>query len=554
MLVRPIHDLAGDRRGGVSMIVALAAAMLLGSAAVGIDLGSIYLESRKLQGVADLAALAAANDIDRARTAAEATVAANGLGSQTAVELELGTYTADASIPAAKRFVVTSVNPSAARVRLRSQARLAFGSFILGKPSVAISRVGAAAQTQLASFSIGSRLASLNGGVANALLSGLTGSKVSLSVMDYQALAAADVDLLRYVPALATRLNLKAATFDQVLDTEVSAPLALNALADVLTQQGKTREAASIKILASASVNVPNLKMSKLLDLGVYGDQDRVAHTSRATISLSSLDLARALLLTGQEGRQVALDLSAGIPGVLKAGATLAIGERPNNSPWLSVTADRNVILRTAQTRIFVELDTSPLGAVGLGFVEVRLPVLVQLAEGRARLDSINCSTKQVGIAASPGVGRLVVGEIDKAKLGNFKSELTVSPARFVAVPLLSVTGQVDTRIGGESWRTLTFTQSDIDARVVRTASTRDITASTLSTLLGDTDLTVNLAGIGLSPLKGGILSSVGQTLGGLATPLDGVLNGLTDLLGVGLGELDVRVNGLRCRDAALVA
>ena len=543
-----------DQRGGVAIIVALAAAMLIGSAAVGIDLGSIYLESRKLQGVADLAAMAAARDIDKARTAAEATVAANGLGSNVTVELELGSYTPDAKIPAAKRFVVTSVSPTAARVRLRSQARLAFGSFILGKPSVAISRVGAAAQTQLASFSIGSRLASLNGGVANALLTGLTGSKVNLSVMDYNALAAADVDLLHYVPALATRLNLKAATFDQVLDTEVSAPTALNALADVLTTNGKTREAGSIRVLAGASTSVPDLKMSHLLDLGVYGDQDRVADSSRATISLSSLDLARALLLTGQEGRQVALDLSAGVPGVLGANATLAVGERPNNSPWLSVTADKNVILRTAQTRLFVEVDTSPLGAAGLGFTQVRLPVLLQLAEGRAKLDAINCSTNTVSVAASPGIGRLVIGEIDKKKLNNFKSELTVTPARFVAVPLLSVTGQADAHVGGDAWRTLTFSQSDIDGRVIRTASTRDTVQTTLSTLLGNTDLTVNLLGIGLSPLKGSIVSSVGDTLGALATPLDGTLNGLTDLLGVGLGELDVRVNGLRCRDAALVA
>lgn len=546
--------LGGDRRGGVSMIVALAAAMLLASAAVGIDLGSIYLESRKLQGVADLAALAAANDIDKARTAAEATVAANGLGSNVTVELELGSYTPDASIPAARRFVVTNVNPSAARVRLRSQARLAFGAFVLGKPSVAISRVGAAAQTQLASFSIGSRLASLNGGVANALLSGLTGSNVSLSVMDYNALASADVDLLRYVPALATRMDMKAATFDQVLDSKVSAPTALNALADVLTTNGKTREAGSIRTLAAASVGVPDLKLSHLLDLGVYGDQDRVTDSSRATIALSSLDLARALLLTGQEGRQVALDLSAGAPGLLDAGAWLAIGERPNNSPWLSVTSDKNVILRTAQTRLYIELEATPLGAAGLGFTRVRLPVLVELAEGRAKLDAISCASNQVSIAASPGIGRLAIGEIDENKLNNFKKALSIDPARFVAVPLLSVSGKADVNIGGEAWRTLTFTQSDISGGVIRTASTRDTTAATLSSLIGATDLTVSLAGFGLSPLTGGIKTSVGNTLGALATPLDATLNSLTDLLGVRLGELDVRVNGLRCRDAALVA
>jgi uncharacterized membrane protein len=44
-----------------------------------------------------------------------------------------------------------------------------------------------------------------------------------------------------------------------------------------------------------------------------------------------------------------------------------------------------------------------------------------------------------------------------------------------------------------------------------------------------------------------GVLTSV-------AAPLDSLVNGLSDLLGVRLGEADVRVNGVRCGGAALVA
>ncbi|WP_204337686.1 hypothetical protein, partial [Klebsiella pneumoniae] len=71
---------------------------------------------------------------------------------------------------------------------VNSKADLFFGAAILGKPQIDISRTATAASAQLASFSIGTRLLSLQGGVANSLLSALTGSQINLSVMDYNQL------------------------------------------------------------------------------------------------------------------------------------------------------------------------------------------------------------------------------------------------------------------------------------------------------------------------------------------------------------------------------
>ena len=63
-----------------------------------------------------------------------------------------------------------------------------FFARIFGKTNIVISRQATAAQQRYAAFSIGSGLASLNGGLLNSYLSALTGSNVSLSVMDYEAL------------------------------------------------------------------------------------------------------------------------------------------------------------------------------------------------------------------------------------------------------------------------------------------------------------------------------------------------------------------------------
>ncbi len=59
---------------------------------------------------------------------------------------------------------------------------------ILGRNSVTVTKRAVAARPggpPTAMFSIGSRLASLDGGLANSLLSALLGSRVSLTVMDY---------------------------------------------------------------------------------------------------------------------------------------------------------------------------------------------------------------------------------------------------------------------------------------------------------------------------------------------------------------------------------
>src|SRR3546814_18532908 len=60
-----------DTRAGVGMIVALAMPVAIGAAALAVDVGSATLATRKLQGVADAAALAAATDPAHAHTAAE---------------------------------------------------------------------------------------------------------------------------------------------------------------------------------------------------------------------------------------------------------------------------------------------------------------------------------------------------------------------------------------------------------------------------------------------------------------------------------------------------
>ncbi|WP_312163432.1 TadG family pilus assembly protein [Phenylobacterium sp.] len=547
--------LASDTRGSVSMMMAVSFITLLGAAALAVDVGSLFLQSRKLQGVADLAAISAARDIGRASLAAQATAADNGWGRPLDVQVALGRYHPDPSVAPAARFQSGGANPNAAKVTVSGEADLFFGRLLLNRDTITLTRRATAARADMASFSIGSRLASLQGGVANQLLSGLTGSSVSLSLMDYDALAGAKVDLFQYSDLLRLNANLEGASYDKVLATDISTGKALKILGDLLQGNGEIQAASAARKLAVAAGDGAPVKLAALLDLGPYGTQDHVAGGSGAKVELAAQDLASALLVLAGEGRQVKLDLGASIPGVTDIDIWLAIGERPNNSPWMTVDRDGDVVIRTAQTRLYVKAKA--LSVLGLlGAQPITLPILVEAASGEARLAGLECpeslSAQAATLSVRPSVGRIVIGEIDTAKLNNFKQNLTVSRATVADLLLVKATARADVQVGGQTWKSARFTRADIQAGTIKTVATDDIARATVSSLLGNLDLDVDVLGIGLG--LGPITSALSGALGALAAPLDGVLNTLTGLLGVKLGEADVRMNGLRCRDAALVA
>jgi len=100
------------------------------------------------------------------------------------------------------------------------------------------------------------------------------------------------------------------------------------------------------------------------------------------------------------------------------------------------------------------------------------------------------------------------------------------------------------------------FSEADIAAGTIRSVSTTTPLESLLVSLLSTADIDVKLLNI---PLLGPLLSATGvqtvlrNTLVGLAPALDDLLVGVLSTLGVGIGEADLRLNGILCRSAVLV-
>ncbi len=544
--------LAADRRGYVTVLTAGAMAMLIGAAALGVDMGSMYVAKRQLQGVADAAALGATSNVADPMQGARAAVALGGTANTTIASLVRGKYTRDPSMAASARFVADptpdAVGANASKVTLNQDVPLFFGRLIVGRPTMRVTATAMAARTDMAAFSLGTRLAGVSGGLPGALLSGLAGTSLNLSLMDYNALLSTDVDALAFAGALRTQLNLDAATFGETLATAVTLPKAVEALAAAAANP--TAAAA----LRSIAVKLPptTVQLSKLIDLGPLSGQREVDPAN--VFSFDSYSGLREILQLANGQRTVALGTGLAVPGLLSTQVMMASGQRTTSSPWLGIAKDNAVIVRTAQTRLYI--DTQIAGPATLGLVSLRLPIFVELASAQASLGRISCaqgvSSATVGLDVTPSVGNVMVADITTSRLNDFTQPIVGQRATIAHVLLVDVSGYVDLKLGGVTAQRVTFSPDDIAQNRIKSVSTGDLTQGLAASLVRGLDLRVNLLGLGLN--LSAISAAVGSALAVAAPALDSLITELTSLLGVRVGQADVQINGVRCGKSVLVA
>lgn len=518
--------------GGVAVISAFGAALACLAAAIAVDLGALALHARKVQGAADLAALAAAQRLDGADVAARTTVALN-LTNVRVIGTETGRYLPDPARKPADRFEAGASEIDAARVTVTAKAPVYFSRWLLGRDEVLVTRqaTAAAPQTPKAMISLGSRLARLDGGVANQVLSGLLGSQVSLSVMDYRALADLDVNLLQFSDALATKAGVTVGDYDRLLATQVDAGDALG----VVKALAGGRDGGSLGRLTAAAAGL-DLKVDRLIGAEVDARQGL---REGLDAQVSALDLVMAIAEIAGGDRQIDLKLGAQA-GVADLKATLAIGERPNTSPWIAVTARGDPVLRTAQARLYLRARTAQSLS---GLAQINLPILIELAPAEARLERLSCTpARSVRVLARPGLARAMVGAVDETRLDDFQTPVAPVKATLAAVlGVVTVKGKADIEVADIAPQSIVFSADDIAQRRIKTVKSRNLATGLVTSLLQRLELDV----IGL-PL-GGLASAVGNLLAPLGPVLDGAISPILDILGLKLGEADVSVVGLSC-------
>ncbi|MBB3656988.1 putative membrane protein [Rhizobium sp. BK650] len=567
---------AVDAGGNIAITSALCAPLVLYTLGLGIDYGMMTLQQRRLQELSDLGAIVAASDINHAAQNLVTNFSQNGLnvavktanGYETkqgvkqlsGADLETfdavanlvpGTYVADMSMALGSRFSPGIQPYDAARVDLSQKAELAFAAIFASAPT--LSATGTASASKLVAFSIGSRLASLNDGVLNELLGSLLGTTISLKVADYTALAAANVELLSFLDTLATDLNLTAGSYDDVLATEISYPRLLTTLKKTRGLTSTTTKAldAIEKALGTTQVK---LKLEDLLNLGTTGER-LIGSGSHLSVDAGVMDILSAAAIAANQKKQVAVNLNTAIPGLAAAKLTLAIGEPPKEMASNAVGTTGTAV-RTAQVRLAIEVNALGIGSIA--GIKLRVPLYVEAAYAEAKLANVSClgATAQnanVGIDVVPGVAELDLGDVDTSAFANFGSKPRVSRAKIIDATLLSVSALAEVNVTNQSKTRLTFQPQDIAAKTIKNVSTKDTLTSTVATLLANTDIQVTILGLGIGLPKSAIQGAVADTLAGLTKPLDELLFNTLTLLGIKIGEADVRVTDVRCQQSVLV-
>lgn len=572
--MRKFRNFASDERGATAILFAFSLVALLGFGAMAVDVGSFFYEKRRLQTANDLAALAAASDIPRAQAAAQASVTQNGFQNGNIRAIQPGVYTPDPAKAAEDRFVSgPAATANAVRIDMRMTTPLLLGRALAAstttKPEpgtkvapiqasldtgeVPIGSSAIAYQDAQASFAIGSRLVKLEGGLLNGLLSSLLGGGVSLSVMDYEALIKARVDLFDFSKHLATRLNLTAASYDDVLKANARLGDVLSAIVDASRDndaRSGTATAALGKLASVAASGLP-VDLSQLVSFGPAGDRPASGPKPLAA-SVSALDIVSAVAQIANGKRQIDVGLALNLPGIAAINLKLGIGERPVGSPMVRVGRTGSSV-HTAQTRLLLTVDLIGSGAASL----VRLPVYLELAAATAKLNAVQCSpgdvsTSRVTLGVRPALVDAWIGQVSMTEFNNFSTAPNPPAATLVNVAgLAKVSARAHVTMTNLADTPVTFSYAEILRGDKKTTSTQDFVATLLGRLVGDLELRVEALGLGIGlPGLDGLVSGI---VSKAVTPLDQLLNGVLGTLGIGLGQADSWVTGVRCGGAVLV-
>jgi uncharacterized membrane protein len=539
-----------DQQGVISVMAAGALVLALAVAMIVIDTGSMLYARRDLQAATDAAALGAVRQIATAQAAAETIIAMN-IESETDVDIVAGEYVANPSLNPLARF-----NPSAdeadfnaVRVTTRTDSPTYFARLFGFENLTKISTTATAAYLKTVSFSAGTRVAELNGGLANQILGGLLGTNVNLSLIDYNALASASINALSFLDALATQVGLEAGshTYGDLLNTNVTVGDLVAAAVDVLT--GDTFEGnPAVARVALESILLPaanqSLQLDQLLNATPFSDRTigSIGEMRGDPLVFNLFDLVSGTASVLGEGETVAFS-TALAESLASVSGTVTVGE-PMAHMAVGKVGD---FVRTSQVEVQLTA-TVDTGISSLVNAVIEVPVYINAAEGTATAVGIPCMPDSTMAVLSGATGAV------SARYGtSTDSSPQLATLQIGAIPVadLYLSGAYSLASGGPA--DVSFIQSDIDGMTVKSTSS-DV--AILSGLGGALEIEPVLLGTslpGLDALLSGVTSTLTSVASGVSASLDPVVDGLLTTLGVRLGSMDMIVHGTRCNTPVLV-
>ena len=560
-------------------MAALMAMPMFGFGALVLDVGFAYAQRTRLRGGTDAAALAAVLSVQAASTTAGASLATNNWPIGTLATVTTGIYCPDPGLPVASRFTpggasctadsytrnITGTN--AVQVRTTSVSPVGFGRVLSASATLPITATATATRIDMAGFSAGTGLASLNAGDLNALLSGLFGTTVSLSAVSYNGLLDANLDALGFLQALAINAGVSAGTYASLASATVTVGQVLAAAATALNAPGSTGNSAAVAALQTLAAQLPAsqaISVAQLANLQPYLN-DQVLTPGPAALR-AGLNLYGLLSSVGEivgAGKQITIPTSQALGvsvlgGLVSVGATTVIIQPMQTAIFGFGPVGATVT--TAQVTLGITMTVSgvPELLYGVASVNFYLPLSIQIAGGTAKLTAISCQpgTPTMTIAGTTTAAQVAIGQVGPT---GALQPATLFQSFLLGAPVATVTGYSATTSGsGPTPQSVTFTQAETKQSppVVKTISSDAALVSSAASSIGALSLTVS--GLpGLLPLTGplGLVQTtlVGTLLPVADTLLDPIINQVLSGLGLRIGYMDIVGNGVRCGVPVLV-
>ncbi|KAF1052677.1 MAG: hypothetical protein GAK43_01791 [Stenotrophomonas maltophilia] len=577
------------QRGAIGVMAAITLLLALVCLALLVDTGRLYLEQRKLQRVADMAALESAAQSGLCGSQSSGDVQTYALASATRNDFPSdGTLTAmlgDVTFNAAgttRQFSTTGTWKDAVQV---SVSRTVPSSLLLnvlrffnsGTASTAtLSATAVARRGAIGAISAGSGLLSVDSSrspLLNALLGKLLGTTLNLDALTYQGIAKANVNLLALGQQLqAAGVSVDLGSVDSLLNSKVNVGTLLNAAVNAVDASQVAGVNTALLRNALATVNVPTAQLSLGQILSVVAPDSVRNEALRASVNLADLLMATAMVANRNSAVAVP-GLSVGIAGV-NATVNLTVIQPPQLAigyPGKDSSGQWRTVAKTAQVSLAVVANADLLN---LHLVNATINLNVAVAQGYAALSGIACAgqgqARTVTVAAAPGIASASVSAVANL-LGNGSSYLATATI---------TSGAQSVNIAPGTEQTLTFpinTPADLPTAAQRVQSSVGGSLSSGIAALGQ-QLKVDIKLLPLCdlPVVGwltcGITNLVNGVLGGLTNTLSSLISVLTSalstviaalgtslidpllsLLGIQAGILDVRVIDVQTAGAELL-
>ncbi len=377
----PLKRFSGParQRGAIGLMAAATLGLALLLMLLVVDSGRLYMEQRKLQRVADNAALEAVsrggtcqagltaaayagqNATRNGFTVATGSSLSTSCGSLTTGANGLRTFTANPAQAVAIRVIATHTVP----ISVASGVAALFTPGPINLTTqLSATAVAAAPTPTVAQLSIRSTLGTVStaqSSILNPLVGGMLGGSLSLSAVGWNGLLNTNINLLSYLNQLAINLGVAAGNYTQLLNTTTSVTQLIQAAITVVQANGATADIlTALGNLQVAAINAAPLKLGDILQL-----QTGLPSTA-LDANLQLFQLLQAVIQLSNSNSAVAATLPINVLGLANITVQAKVIEPPQLSaignPALAkadpMGANR-IYVRTAQVRTLVRVNLS---------------------------------------------------------------------------------------------------------------------------------------------------------------------------------------------------